>query len=474
MTQKYNQPIPRGRDRAEMAAALRVRRAEIQLRNHLADVAVMENEISVQNTESGLSARFTKGLPHNTNGDVTQADYDAMRKAINADPASNSNPSKAFVFKAPVADPAIFKTRPDGKTPGLRVWESPRAGHVYDTEGGDIDAFVMAPAPALDPNNIDELTAEMGEVYALALLRDVGFSNIAQQKGDTATGCAVKDITNALLSLPYFKTASAKGTAAARRLQGRKNSVGHVTSKELFRSSTAFGKVGPFVSQFMLIGTRGGAASGNIGYGAQIINQKSGTYHEGADFMTTWDWWLDVQNGANLSKVIEKAQAYARYICTPRDFAAYVHIDQLYQAYLNAALILLDGKKAKFDRGLPEPNTFEGKDTRAAFATFGGPHLLAAVTEVSSRALKAVRRQKFNIHQRCRPERIAAMLTRVAAGKNDGLTPEEVLAELCSKVGDAVCLGGNFGYPNSILKINPVDNFRQSRWGGELSPFFLS
>ena len=42
------------------------------------------------------------------------------------------------------------------------------------------------------------------------------------------------------------------------------------------------------------------------------------------------------------------------------------------------------------------------------FALWGGPHILSLVTEVATRALKAVRYQKFNIHLRLRPEALAA------------------------------------------------------------------
>ncbi|MEO0699433.1 MAG: vanadium-dependent haloperoxidase, partial [Pseudomonadota bacterium] len=44
------------------------------------------------------------------------------------------------------------------------------------------------------------------------------------------------------------------------------------------------------------------------------------------------------------------------------------------------------------------------------FALYGGPHILTLVTEVATRALKAVRFQKFNTHIRLRPEALAARL----------------------------------------------------------------
>ena len=44
------------------------------------------------------------------------------------------------------------------------------------------------------------------------------------------------------------------------------------------------------------------------------------------------------------------------------------------------------------------------------FALYGGPHILNLVTEVATKALKAVRFQKFNNHIRLRPEALAARI----------------------------------------------------------------
>jgi membrane-associated phospholipid phosphatase len=89
-----------------------------------------------------------------------------------------------------------------------------------------------------------------------------------------------------------------------------------------------------------------------------------------------------------------------RYIRNARDLAHYVHFDQLYEAYLNACLFLLQDLRAPFDSG----NPYSPSKTQAGFATFGGPHILSLVTEVATRALKAVWFQKWFVHRRLRPE----------------------------------------------------------------------
>jgi hypothetical protein len=76
-----------------------------------------------------------------------------------------------------------------------------------------------------------------------------------------------------------------------------------------------------------------------------------------------------------------------------------VHFDALYEAYLNACLILLS-IPARFDPG----NPYVDSRTQDGFGTFGGPHILSLVTEVATRALKAVWYQKWGVHRRLRPE----------------------------------------------------------------------
>ncbi len=468
MTQSNQSPSPRGEQRAKIARDMRIRRAKAQRQNTLADTARLNGVLSLANQDqsyltdqttatSGLSTRFTKGLPHDELGNAHGDDYAQMRAAINTDPAGNPDLTAAFAFDVPLGPEearnahgksansksvTTFLTNLNGQKgqkPEVRAWESPRAGHTYDTQGGDMDAFIMAPAPGVSGVNgndqagvnVDELAAEMAEVYALALLRDADFSQISSMnRANLGLGYSCHDVISALLKLPYFKGAGFGNEAAAmRRLEGRQNSGGKITSKEIFRGSGPDAKKGPFVSQLMLIGTGkdvAASAKGEIGYGTQLISQKNRSYNAGANFMTTWSWWLDVQNGANFKDFVSLAESAnpPRFIGSPRDLSAYVHVDQLYQAYLNAALIML-GQKAEFDRGLPEPGRIGGVVTRDAFATFGGPHVLAALTEVSSRALKAVRRQKFNIHQRCRPEQLAAMITRFASGTHAGWSKQE-------------------------------------------------
>jgi len=258
---------------------------------------------------------------------------------------------------------------------GLRAWESQSAGLAFDLEGPDAQALTMPPAPALsDDESRAELMGEMAEVYAQALLRDVPFDRYTpgyQFKKSDKTDAKVLKVIEILEWLRNEKHAFPGRNIALPKESDHQHCstaphypdifAGH----NVFRGVTQGDLTGPYLSQFMVIGNRGvnpgpGApdpADGRISFGAQDT---------------------------------------------------YVHYDALYQAYLNACLIML-GDGVKFDPGIP----FTGDndiDHQQGFAHFGGPHILSLVTEVATRALKAVRFQKYNVHRRLRPEALAARL----------------------------------------------------------------
>ena len=205
-------------------------------------------------------------------------------------------------------------------------------------------------------------------------------------------------------------------------------------------------KDGPYLSQFLLVGNEGRRGDGSnepctshtahdveaglIVYGDQAIDQRIYPHKAGVDYMTSWPYWLAVQNGAKVGGV-DLFEAERRFITTPRDLASFVHFDALYQAYLNACLILLK-LEAPFDQGFPD---HAKHPTRAAFASFGGPHILTLLTEVATRALRAVRRQKFLIHRRCRPEALAGLLTLHASGHGGQLcTAAEAVGSMVAEL----------------------------------------
>ena len=345
---------------------------------------------------------FTKGLEHDDNTGLIKdpGHFQAFRTAI------NDGAIDAFTTRVPVKS-----FQPDADR---RKWEAPTAGIAYDLEGPDAQAVTMAPAPALGS---DELAFEMAEVYELALVRDEPFHAFDENGGSAK-------LTQARDRLNGYAYAQAGFPNRPRKTVAN----GTLDRQTLFRGSTPGVEIGPFVSQFLLIGNAVGGldlTDGQIIYGAQQINQRVPVALEGDDYMTDWASWLDVQDGKDVRGPGEPGQQFApnamRFIQTPRDLATYVHFDALYQAYLNACLILLgmgapkDPNFAHLSGGrnsYPSGNGAEGREANAGgFALYGGPHILTLVTEVATRALKAARFQKFNTHLRLRPEALAARLS---------------------------------------------------------------
>ncbi|MEM1131984.1 MAG: bromoperoxidase [Pseudomonadota bacterium] len=439
----FSEPSPSGSRRAREAKRQRDLATEVErLRPHAITQANGEEleHSRAPNTPRVFPANFTKGLKHDGNGLLADRDhYQQFVEAINSPQQTLFENNVTTAIDVEPDATVLFRcTRPDSEnnqeTPTWRGWESPRSGHVFDLQGPDAGAVGMAPAPRVASS---ELVAEMAEVYAMAILRDVPFSEIAKGKGETIQGTNAEldgDQAAQLLSgLPYFTGTNVRSSTPGRTINGlngyernrleSRNLSGPITPEMLFRGSTPGSQIGPYISQFMLAGndSRAGTVSGTpsfpgrdarfdaedgfIVYGTQIVDQRSVVHKAGIDHMTGWNHWLDVNNGANLGSG-NSWEEDRRFITTPRDLASYVHFDALYQAYLNAALLLLSAN-VPTSRGFPEPSP---SGRRTAFATFGGPHILSLVTEVATRCLKAVRRQKFNYHRRARPEALAARL----------------------------------------------------------------
>lgn len=437
MTRTIGPPVP---DCATRANAALIRRGGLEPLTRRRGSGVTAPNGEEIDYGLGFAASYHKGLPHGVDGTVHCPSYHALVRALSGQEvgAIETLPIGANRRGAgTVEDPVQHTTDSLGAPHGYRKLTSPFTGHVFDTEGADAGALAISAAPRFDS---DELAAEMAELYAMALLRDVPFTAIADDSGANVT-----TIVQALASMPWFKETYVPVSDPERRLSDAERrrfesravpgveggaQGGLASGYGLFRGSTPGSKNGPWLSQFLLggsanagfrfappqantaepsfVGTRSriGEEDGFVLYGTQVIDQRSIVAVEGVDYMTNWAAWLDCQNGVDFNG-LERFRNRRRYLTTPRDIATYVHYDALYQAYHVACLRMLGDRSFVKDRGLPETSS----RTRAAFASFGGPHVLALVTEVSTRALKAVWRQKWMHHRRTRPEVVAAWLT---------------------------------------------------------------
>lgn len=339
-------PSPAAADAAKTLQRKRRARAR-KVRDDAATLAYQRGLVDHPNngeeTDYPYLGNFSKGLPHNALGEVDATAYAALLKALST------------------AAAADFEAIPLGGTAKLR---NPQAGLACDLEGPDAQSMAIRPAPRIDaPEN----SSEMAELYWMALARDVAFTDYG---GNPIVAAAVADLnTMSDFRGPKFN--------------------GNVLTATVFRGNTHNDLVGPYVSQFLLK---------DIPYGSLTISQRQRTLTPSVDFITDYDVWLHVKTGGG-STAQQVFDTTPRYMRSGRDLAAYVRVDALYEAYLNACLILLS-MGTPLDPGNPY-TTYAKTD---AFGTFGGPHILSLVTEVATRALKAVWYQKWYVHRRLRPE----------------------------------------------------------------------
>ncbi|WP_216213405.1 vanadium-dependent haloperoxidase [Amycolatopsis aidingensis] len=305
---------------------------------------------------AGFIANYSKGLPHDKVGEVEPAAYQALLRALST------------------GRPDDFERIPLGVR-RARPFVNPQAGLAFTVEGPDPQALTIAPAPRIDSARN---SAEAVEVYWMALCRDVPFAEFDRHP----LTCKAAD---ELSGLSDYRAPKAEG---------------EVTPGLLFRGDTRGDLRGPYLSQFLFR---------DIRFGTLCVPQLNDTVPAGKDFLCDFDSWLEVQQGLDVPVPLP-SKKNRRYLLTPRDLANYVHFDALYQAYLNACLILLD-LEAEVDSG----NPYRHSRNQEGFGTYGPPAVLTLVTEVATRALKAVWHQKWFVHRRLRPEafggRVHAHLT---------------------------------------------------------------
>jgi len=310
----------------------------------------------------------------------------------------------------------------------------------------------MDPAPRYDGPSV---VAEMTELYWMALLRDLSFDDFAGHK----------DVADAIGEMqPLF--AAAINDADPGGLKAPKDlAKAGVNAQTIFRCGLPGEDKGPLVSQFFLHDAQ---------YGTQLIVQKQFPYQQKTNYLTDHHNWLRAQEVAmdhhgnpypdandpeSPDDVLEgdDENPQFRRIATMRDLARFVHKDALHQAYFNAALHLLSWG-AETDNG----NPYNNYKRQTAFATLGGPNLLALVSEVASRALKVVWRQKWQVHLRQRPEAYGGLMQMQKEGlmvngkgvtRNYGLPNNVFNTKAATRVFD---LYGTYFLPMAFSSGSPV------------------
>ncbi len=293
-------------------------------------------------------ASYTKGLPHNTLGEVDALSYQVYADAIDR---GDWELMKQIPMGNPNANRLTFRNIPS-------LWS-------IDYFGPDAQNVYLPPAPAFASA---ETAGEMVEMYWQALTRDVPLS-----KYDTdpliAEACA--DLSN----LSDFRGPKENGV---------------VTPKTIFRAGFDGVLNGPFISQFLLT---------DIQYGPYVIKPQILTSPVGQDYLTNYAGWLQAQNGfVNMTKVNDPLK---RYVRSGRDMGEFVGRDMLFQPYMDAAVVILRKFGSPYDAG----NPYIGHPTNHGHGTLGPHHVFDLLARAARIAQTAAWYHKWVLHRRLRPEK---------------------------------------------------------------------
>jgi hypothetical protein len=321
---------------------------------------------------------------HTTNGDENYPDKcGTYTKCIKQASAGKVDLAAYGIFTAALAS-GLFSDFEAITLGGSRTLNGPMGSYAYTFLGSDCSQFgdalspenqesllhVVPPSPALAS---EAYATELIELYWCSLLRDVAFT-------DYHKNAIAKQAASELSNLPQY----------AGPKDGSK-----VTPALLFRGNYPGETIGPYISQFLITPTT---------LGAQPINQRYVTYKAGVDYMTDLATWEDVQNGIPTA-IVNETDPVHRHLHNGRGLAAFTHVDELFQAYLTAYLVL-----HSINAPLNPGNPYVKSKTQNGFGTFGYPDFTAVLAQAAKIALNAVWYQKWLIHLRHRPESGAGLV----------------------------------------------------------------
>ena len=345
--------------REEEALTLREQAARYQSQQPVGTHPTNGDESSLPN----FIGNFTKGLPHSQNGEVVGSAYQSLVSALNTGTVA--------------AVEAIQRGS------GSKLID-PLAGLAFQMEGQDSHCAGIAAPPSLSSA---AGAGEMVELYWLALTRDIPFG---QYESSPVTIAAAQDLS---------KLSAFNGPTTG----------GKVTPDTLFRGNVTGGLAGPFISQFFWQ-----PVPLNSTYTPQMYREPM----PGVDYLNNFSEWLASQTGAP-PFLTWTADPQLRYIHDGRSLAEWVHYDFLYQAYHNAALILLDQTPDTILNTNPylnPRNPYKSTKVQTGFGTFGAPHICSILGTATTAALYAAWYQKWFVHRRLRPEEFGGRVHQTKVG----------------------------------------------------------
>lgn len=232
----------------------------------------------------------------------------------------------------------------------------PEAAFEIGLEGPEGPQVELAAPPHLDSREgaLDQL-----ELYWMSLLRDVHFANYAD---DLLARRAAEELG--------------------------------ASPETLFRGESRGDSAGPYLSQLLYL---------DVAQFPLVTPQRFRMPPPGIDYQVAWISWLAAQNGLLAQPM--SLESEKRYVRTGRDLAEYVRRDFSYQAFLNAALILL-----RLGVSTDGGSLHKHSRTQASFSGFGSPLVLHLVATIAQPALRLCWYYKWLVHRRLRPEEWGGLL----------------------------------------------------------------
>jgi membrane-associated phospholipid phosphatase len=312
----------------------------------------------------GYIGCFTKGLPHDETNLVEPSAYQSLLHALST------------------GQYADFEAISRGS--GTKLVD-PQSAFTYELEGADSHCLACPLAP-----NFSSAAAadEMVELYWQALARDVPFADYD--------------------STPIIQSA-AQDLSRLSSFQGPTQASGGVSSSTIFRINAPGCLVGPYISQFMWK---------PIPVNSTWVNQLYRVPTAGVDYLENYAEWQVIQSGLPPYRD-PTFDPTPRYLSNGRGLAEWVHYDFLYQAFHNAALILMNQAPETILDTNPywnPTNPYKTSKVETGFATFGAPHVCAWLGRVATAALEAAWYQKWCVHRRLRPEEFGGWAHQTLSG----------------------------------------------------------
>lgn len=306
---------------------------------------------------------FCKGLPHAQNGEVIPADYQSLLQALETG--------------------TVAALEAIDRGSGAKFVD-PLSDLAFQMEGADSHRLGTDPAPTFKS---PDAAGEMVELYWQAQARDVSFTDYATSP---ITRAAVQDLNR--LSAFHGPTAG-----------------GQVTTGTLFRGNFTGALAGPYISQFFWQ---------PVPVNSTTVQQIYQPAAPGIDYLNSWDEWLVLQTGVPPFRAWTP-DTQPRHLSTGRGLAEWVHYDFLYQAFHNAALILLNQSPdtiLNVNPYLNPTNPYKSTKVQTGFGTFGGPDICCLLGTACKAALLAAWFQKWLVHRRTRPEEFGGRVHQTKSG----------------------------------------------------------